>query len=83
MPAGPEGKGNDMIVLPKMNGERFVLNHNQIEYIELIPESKIGMMKRDYYIVKDTVEEIIHKIAEYNAKVQDIRREISINDFRV
>ena len=83
MPAGPEGKGNDMIVLQKMNGERFVLNHNQIEYIELIPESKTVMMNRDYYIVKDTVEEIIHKIAEYNAKVQDIRREISINDFRV
>ncbi|HIS64671.1 MAG TPA: flagellar FlbD family protein, partial [Candidatus Avoscillospira avistercoris] len=56
-----------MIVLQKMNGERFVLNHNQIEYIELIPESKIVMMNRDYYIVKDTVEEIIHKIAEYNA----------------
>ena len=83
MPAGPEGKGNDMIVLQKMNGERFVLNHNQIQYIELIPESKIVMMNRDYYIVKDTVEEIIHKITEYNAKVQDIRREISINDFRV
>ncbi len=83
MSAGTEGKGNDMIVLQKMNGERFVLNHNQIEYIELIPESKIVMMNRDYYIVKDTVEEIIHKIAEYNAKVQDIRREISINDFRV
>ena len=83
MPAGPEGKGNDMIVLQKMNGERFVLNHNQIEYIELIPESKIVMMNRDYYIVKDTVKEIIEKIAEYNAKVQDIRREISVNDFRV
>ena len=83
MSAGTEGKGNDMIVLQKMNGERFVLNHNQIEYIELIPESKIVMMNRVYYIVKDTVEEIIHKIAEYNAKVQDIRREISINDFRV
>ena len=83
MSAGTEGKGNDMIVLQKMNGERFVLNHNQIEYIELIPESKIVMMNRDYYIVKDTVEEIIHKIAEYNAKVQDIRREISTNDFRV
>ena len=55
MPAGTEGKGNDMIVLQKMNGERFVLNHNQIEYIELIPESKIVMMNRDYYIVKDTV----------------------------
>lgn len=83
MPAGTEGKGNDMIVLQKMNGERFVLNHNQIEYIEMIPESKIVMMNRDYYIVKDTVKEIIEKIAEYNAKVQDIRREISVNDFRV
>lgn len=72
-----------MIVLQKMNGERFVLNHNQIEYIEMIPESKIVMMNRDYYIVKDTVKEIIEKIAEYNAKVQDIRREISVNDFRV
>ena len=39
------------------------------------------------YFVKEkkimSLEEIIHKITEYNAKVQDIRREISINDFRV
>ena len=72
-----------MIKLQKMNGERFVLNHNQIEYIEMIPESKIVMMNHDYYIVKDTVEEIIQKIADYNAKVLDIRRQISVNDLRV
>ncbi|HIY22021.1 MAG TPA: flagellar FlbD family protein [Candidatus Flavonifractor merdigallinarum] len=65
-----------MITLLKMNGERFLLNHNQIEYIELIPESKIVMMNHDYYIVRDTVEEIIQKIAQYNAKIQDIHREI-------
>lgn len=71
-----------MITLLKMNGERFLLNHNQIEYIELIPESKIVMMNHDYYIVRDTVEEIIQKIARYNAKVQDIHREISVIDRR-
>ena len=71
-----------MITLQKMNGERFLLNHNQIEYIELIPESKIVMMNHDYYIVRDTVEEIVRKIAEYNAKVQDIHREISVTDRR-
>lgn len=71
-----------MIELQKMNGERFILNHNQIEYIELIPESKIVMMNHDYYIVRDTVEEIIRKITEYNAKVQDIHRMISISDYR-
>lgn len=71
-----------MIVLQKMNGERFLLNHNQIEYIELIPESKIVMMNHDYYIVRDTVEEIIQKITEYNAKIQDIHREIVVMDQR-
>lgn len=67
-----------MIVLQKMNGERFLLNHNQIEYIEMIPECKIVMMNHDYYIVRDTVDEIIQKIAEYNAKVQDIHRDITV-----
>ena len=71
-----------MIELRKMNNERFLLNHNQIECIELIPESKIVMMNHDYYLVKDTVEEIIQKIAAYNAKVQDIHRELSIVDKR-
>ena len=45
-----------MITLRKRNGERFLVNHNQIECIELIPECKIVMMNHDYYLVKDTVE---------------------------
>ena len=64
-----------MIPLQKMNGERFLLNHNQIE---LIPESKIVMMNHDYYIVQDSVEDIIRKIMDYNAKIMDIHREISV-----
>ena len=81
-PAGfPAGEGRKrggiiLIVLRKMNNERFLVNHNQI------PECKIVMMNHDYYLVKDTVEEIIQKIADYNAKVQDIHREISVLDRR-
>ncbi|WP_297196458.1 flagellar FlbD family protein [uncultured Flavonifractor sp.] len=71
-----------MIVLQKMNGERFLVNHNQIECIELIPECKVVMMNHDYYLVRDTAEQIIQKIAEYNAKIQDIHREISVDDRR-
>ena len=71
-----------MIVLQNMNGERFLINHNQIECIELIPECKVVMMNHDYYLVRDTVEQIIQKIADYNAKVQDIHREITVNDRR-
>ena len=71
-----------MILLTKRNHDKFLLNHQQIEHIECIPESKITMMNHDYYLVRESVEEIIHKIAEYNAKVQDIHREIAVSDKR-
>ena len=53
-----------MIVLTKRNHEKFVVNHLQIQYIETIPESKIVMMNHDYYLVRESVEEIIDKIAK-------------------
>ena len=71
-----------MIVLTKRNHEKFLVNHNQIECIEMIPETKITMMNRDYYIVRETPEEIIDKVAEYNAKVQDVRRVVTVEDKR-
>ena len=69
-----------MIVLTKRNDEKFLVNHNQIQCIEMIPESKVVMMNRDYYIVKETPEQIIGKIAEYTAKVQDIHRQVTVVD---
>lgn len=71
-----------MILLTKRNKESILLNHLQIECIESIPESKITMMNHDYYLVCESVEEIIEKITAYNAKVQDIHREISVVDHR-
>ena len=71
-----------MILLTKRNKEKFLLNHNQIQCIEMIPETKIVMANHDFFLVMESVEEIIRKIEEYNAKVLDIHREISIVDKR-
>jgi len=71
-----------MILLTKMNREIFLLNHLQIQCIETIPETKVVMMNHDYYLVQESVDEIINKIATYSAKVQDIYREITICDRR-
>ena len=71
-----------MIQLTKRNGERFLLNHSQIESIEMIPESKIVMMNRDYFIVKESPEQIIKRIADDTAKVQDVHRALVIEDRR-
>ena len=40
------------------------------------------MMNHDFYLVRESTDEIIQKIAEYNAKVLDIQREINIVDRR-
>ena len=71
-----------MILLTKRNREKFLLNHTQIKCIESIPEVKITMMNHDFFLVRESVEEIIDKIADYNAKVQDIHREITVTDKR-
>ena len=72
-----------MIVLSKIKSqEKFLVNHNQIQHIEFIPETKVVMMNRDYYLVEETGDEIIQKIAEYTAKIMDIHREITLVDKR-
>ena len=71
-----------MILLTKRSGDKFLVNHQQIACVEMIPESKVVMMNRDYYLVLESVDEIIDKIAQYNAKVQDIYRELTIVDQR-
>ena len=71
-----------MIVLTKRNHEKCLVNHNQIQCIEMIPESKIVFINRDYVIVRETPEEIIKKITEYNAKVMDIHRIVTVSDKR-
>ena len=71
-----------MIVLTKRNHEKFVVNHLQIEYIETIPESKIVMMNHDFYLFRESVDEIIDRIAKYNAKVMDVHRQITVVDNR-
>ena len=71
-----------MILLTKRNRAKFLLSHTQIECIESIPEVKITMMNHDFFLVRESVEEIIDKIANYNAKVQDIHREITVTDKR-
>lgn len=67
-----------MIKLTKLNDEEFVINSNQIESIEQIPETKVVLMNKDFYIVQENVDEIIDKIIEFNAKIADLNRRIQV-----
>ncbi|GFI61585.1 swarming motility protein SwrD [Clostridiales bacterium] len=67
-----------MIKLTKLNNDVFVLNSNQIESIELIPETKVVLMNKDYYIVQENIDEIVDKIIEFNAKIADLNKRIQV-----
>lgn len=43
-----------MIELHKLSGEPFYLNEDQIEMVKFIPETKIVMMNKEFYIVQDS-----------------------------
>ena len=58
-----------MIMLTKLNDNKIVLNCDQIESVELIPESKVIMMNGKFFIVKESAEEIIEKTIAYNEKI--------------
>ncbi len=70
-----------MIRLTKLNNEEFFINCNQIECIEIIPESKVILMNKDFFIVKESSDEILQKIIEYNAKVHNFYKSITLSDY--
>ncbi len=58
-----------MIELTRVNDTTFYLNCNEIERIELIPETSIILLNGKTYIVKNSVDEVINKIIEFNRKI--------------
>lgn len=62
-----------MIKLTKLNNEVFVINCNQIMTIDIIPESKITLMNKEHFIVKESVDEIIDKVVDYNKRLLEFR----------
>nr|WP_314462314.1 flagellar FlbD family protein [uncultured Clostridium sp.] len=58
-----------MIRLTRLNDEEFVINCGQIERVESIPESNVILVSGKHYVVKESVEEIIDRVIEFNAQI--------------
>lgn len=60
-----------MIRLTGINNKEFVLNAEQIEKLEEVPESVITMMNGNKYIVIESLDEIVEKVIEYKRKISN------------
>lgn len=57
-----------MIKLTKLNGKEMLVNTEQIEYIESIPESKIVMMNGEYLLARESMDEIVERVTAYRQR---------------
>lgn len=69
-----------MIKLTMLNGNRIVINCSQIEAVEVMPETKIILLNKDFYIVKESMDDIIEKVIEYNAKIRALQKKVLFID---
>lgn len=58
-----------MIQLHRMNGKEFILNSDQIKFIEATPDTLITLgVDNEKFMVKESVKEVVEKVIEYKKK---------------
>lgn len=67
-----------MIILTKLNGEKFMLNPDLIEIVTENPDTVITTSTCHSYIVEQSMNEILSLIKEYRLSVRRQRLERSI-----
>ena len=63
-----------MITLTKLDGTLFALNSDLIESVTENPDTTIHMTLKNFYIVKETMDEVLEKVIEFRKEVNGIQR---------
>ncbi len=58
-----------MIELTKLNGEKYIINSELIEMIEILPDTLVTMTNGRTHYVREPANLVIAKISEYKASV--------------
>ncbi len=58
-----------MIELTKLNGERFVVNAEQIESIEAQPDTSLVLASGRRFVVRETPLDVVEKTVAYKRRI--------------
>lgn len=64
-----------MVVLTKLNGKQIMLNDEYFEMVKETPDTVITMTNGNTYIVQESMEEILQKIAAFSRYCRQRTRE--------
>jgi flagellar protein FlbD len=68
---------DSMIVVTRLNNSQFAINPDLIERIHSNPDTTLVMVDGAKYIVTESMEQVIDKIATYRARVIALTHELS------
>jgi flagellar protein FlbD len=54
-----------VIELTRLNGERFVLNADLIQYVETLPDTYITLTGGQRVVVQESMDEVVARAVEY------------------
>ena len=57
-----------MIQLHRLNGKEFLLNCDQIKFVESTPDTVVTLVQDEKFMVKESPAEVIQKIIDYKKK---------------
>ncbi len=61
-----------MIMLTKLDGTTFALNSDLIETIVENPDTTIHLTIKKFYIVRETMEDIIEKVIQFRKEINGV-----------
>jgi len=59
-----------MIAVTRLNGKKFVVNAEQIRYVETTPDTMITLMNGDKIMVKETLDEVVNMAVQYQRQIR-------------
>jgi len=62
-----------VILLTRLDGSRFAVNEDQIERLDETPNTVVTLVNGNAYLVAETLEEVIDRIAEFQARSRAAR----------
>jgi flagellar protein FlbD len=78
-PGGAACMEDDVILLHRLNGAPFFLNHRHIETIESTPDTILTLTNEHKYLVREGPEQIRLLIEEYHRKIFKINLPESVD----
>ena len=71
-PSGEKTEKSQVIKLTRLNGDEFVVNAEQIRFVESRPDTFITLTSNDRLIVKETVDEVVQRSVAYSRSLRSL-----------